>query len=32
MAETNKKSLGYKIQKNPALLVFIIIVFAECVV
>ena len=28
MAETNKKSLGYKIQKNPALLVFIIIVFA----
>ena len=28
MAETNKKSLGHKIQKNPALLVFIIIVFA----
>lgn len=28
MAETNKKSLSYKIQKNPALLVFIIIVFA----
>ena len=28
MAETNKKSLSYKIQKNPALLVFIIIIFA----
>ncbi len=28
MAETNKKSLGYKIQKNPFLLVFLIIIFA----
>ena len=28
MAETNKKSLSYKLQKNPFLLVFIIIIFA----